>query len=731
MFKKVNLVRLCVRACAFPPARKTVAMPRHTRTTTRGDGGCFADGCGAAAEFGMACDGGWRPFLCAAHASPWLDQMVRMAYPLCRGSADGGSCGAIAKYGVDAHTPVPAVLCGAHFARAHGGSTLKRTSQSFCAACHKRANTGMPGAPPACAVLCGKHGDPLGFVDVVSSRCPCGVQASYTHVGADGHGGGTARYYCRACLLAAQAAGALPAGAFRSFAYGCAECTRLGVDRPACVPKKGDVCYKCRSGMPLDARAPSRALRPKGEQHMPRMGVAPASAIAARKAAGLSIRHATQALAYACHAEGCPRNASYGSAPGNFTHCASHARAQTAVDGIARPNQRWRWRCTECEDMAYYRRDAQGTVPTRCRAHVADGMVHARNRHACATCGVHAYVACKGDVCANCAKHTKRIKALEASVQLALEHAGLYAASRDAPLPCAPRDVARNRPDFAWRVRCVASAAATAAAATATGVPLQYYNIVLEVDENEHVNYIAVCEIGRLHALAESFGGEPLIVVRYNPNATISRAKARAALLRGLAAAPAAAHASAAAPAAAAFAAAAAAAAEAAAGTGKADEKDVSVHVRAHARLVALLQTLLALPASAMPPFGFEVHYMGYSADRVTKLHDVQARLYDAAGRGVDWTGDAKGKDAEDDSAEDDSAEDDSAEDNDADDSDAEANDAADSDAEDDNAEDDSAEDDNAEDDNAKDDSAEDDDSDVVEMHHVAAKRRRVAGSCE
>ena len=67
-----------------------------------------------------------------------------------------------------------------------------------------------------------------------------------------------------------------------------------------------------------------------------------------------------------------------------------------------------------------------------------------------------------------------------------------------------PAQCARRRPDFVWELDD------------------EQRVVILEVDEHAHEAYDRRCELARQGELATSYGGRPLILIRFNPDALTS-----------------------------------------------------------------------------------------------------------------------------------------------------------------------------------------------------------------
>lgn len=579
------------------------------------NGGCFWMDCTQAATHGLVIDG-WRPIYCATHAAPFADALVEMAYPTCTYAG----CGALAKF-ADASGTMPPKFCSTEHAGVPKGTVLRPAIQ-FCAACNSRVCCGPSDAPKACCVVCSKHGKVLGFGNVVSTKCVGrgGVPCSH------GRGGGAAiawwgeeggprlhckecvdsdtetyqclvprckecdkaasyalkttnrkmdAVYCLACLTKAAERGVIARTDYHSVAnFLCAECIKRGVPMPRAVHSRDVVCKSCAEDKEPSVRHPTKEGMRKGAVVTPH--TASADAIAAAKAAETGILFGGGG--YMCHADGCTKHAFYGKDNGARAWCVRHAAEATSRDGIPRVYLGARG-CDApgCTVKHASWGPSHHAYPTRCVAHKTDDMVNTTRQHVCASCGSNEFVRRKGAMCCDCRRATGVFKALEESVKCALTDCGMPPSSHDTRVPCAPRSGTRIRPDFVWRVDGGSSGGGD-------------FYVVLEVDEDAHASYVLECEIGRLHQLAESFDGAPLFVVRYNPNAYITRDAAFAIAAN---------HA----------------------------RRREATH--AHAALVALLRRTFT--RRDMPEFGIHVEYMGYPRAHIDKLEGVQTSIYEPA----------------------------------------------------------------------------------------------------
>jgi hypothetical protein len=105
-----------------------------------------------------------------------------------------------------------------------------------------------------------------------------------------------------------------------------------------------------------------------------------------------------------------------------------------------------------------------------------------------------------------------RIKKFEEQMNTWLDEEGIAWSYRDKKLPCAPTT---RYPDYLF-------------------VTSSDHCVLLEVDEHEHQNYVAKCEIARISEILDSIDSSSLHVIRFNPNASGTTAQRRAAVIGAL-----------------------------------------------------------------------------------------------------------------------------------------------------------------------------------------------------
>ena len=94
-------------------------------------------------------------------------------------------------------------------------------------------------------------------------------------------------------------------------------------------------------------------------------------------------------------------------------------------------------------------------------------------------------------------------KKFEQQMETWLKDRGLHWSYSNKKLPCAPTT---RYPDYLF-------------------VASTEHVVLLEVDENEHRNYIASCEVARISEIMDSIGHANLHVIRFNPHAATTTKK--------------------------------------------------------------------------------------------------------------------------------------------------------------------------------------------------------------
>ena len=166
-------------------------------------------------------------------------------------------------------------------------------------------------------------------------------------------------------------------------------------------------------------------------------------------------------------------------------------------------------KCQEenCDRISYYNIDGN-KKPIYCRLHRKDGMIDVKNKR-CKTplCGVYVTNKYEG-YCVNCYSHlfpyrpiTKRYKTKERTVTEFITKE-----FSDKTVLCDKRVVdgcSKRRPDMF--------------------LDLGDQVIIIEVDENQHVEYNCSCENKRIMELSRDVGHRPLVFIRFNPDEYLNK----------------------------------------------------------------------------------------------------------------------------------------------------------------------------------------------------------------
>jgi hypothetical protein len=149
--------------------------------------------------------------------------------------------------------------------------------------------------------------------------------------------------------------------------------------------------------------------------------------------------------------------------------------------------------CSECIEDAYYAY-YNNNYPDKCEKHATDKHFNIVEKP-CNSCGL-IYLLGKNSLCNNCdvfiknREHTK-----EKNIKCYFDENNIKYESYDKTI-----DPSCNlkRPDFV--------------------IDFPLFKIIVEVDENQHKSYAKECEIIRMKQIHQSFGGTPVIFIRYNPD---------------------------------------------------------------------------------------------------------------------------------------------------------------------------------------------------------------------
>jgi len=190
-----------------------------------------------------------------------------------------------------------------------------------------------------------------------------------------------------------------------------------------------------------------------------------------------------------CESNGCPRGATYGFLFNKVTHCSHHKSSNMLHKAKLNPI------CTDCKEPAYYC-DDKSIYPIRCENHKLDTDINIIEKP-CIICGLSYFIPNNLDKCNSCRDYQDPVirHAKELRIGDVLKAANISYKSHDAIPDFA---CSRYRPDYI--------------------IENGLFDIILEVDENQHKSYACECEIGRMIQLHQDFGGVPLVFIRYNPD---------------------------------------------------------------------------------------------------------------------------------------------------------------------------------------------------------------------
>lgn len=207
-----------------------------------------------------------------------------------------------------------------------------------------------------------------------------------------------------------------------------------------------------------------------------------------------------------CVHKKCIDRAYYGKLFTTFTHCGKHKKANMFMK--IKP------KCEKCTQPAYYALD-KSNYPTRCEEHSNKKYTNLIEVP-CIKCGT-SYLLGKTKTCDYCLvpeklQHKKELEIKELFDKHKLKYEGY---DKIVDIDCSLR-----RPDFVF--------------------DMPTFKIVVEVDENQHSSYACECEQTRMIQIHQSFGGTPVLFVRYNPDSfkmnrkkqNIDKKERHAALLR-------------------------------------------------------------------------------------------------------------------------------------------------------------------------------------------------------
>lgn len=188
-----------------------------------------------------------------------------------------------------------------------------------------------------------------------------------------------------------------------------------------------------------------------------------------------------------CQQSGCLQPAKFGKLHEDATHCELHKKKNQYSDNERYP------KCNEvgCGDIAKYAKN-ENSYPTKCAKHCRQDKNVVEKP--CKVCGLeYKKEEMKNGTCEYCRKKTIRGAKESAMKDLLKEHK-IGIATYNKKIKNGSYDY---RPDFF--------------------INKATFNIILEVDENQHKSYDKDCEIKRMYEIhSEALGEIPTIFIRYN-----------------------------------------------------------------------------------------------------------------------------------------------------------------------------------------------------------------------
>jgi len=158
------------------------------------------------------------------------------------------------------------------------------------------------------------------------------------------------------------------------------------------------------------------------------------------------------------------------------------------------PHNKLKSDCAECNPCPHGNHKSRCTEGTCAFIRPSSKCIACRSKLVNRTPGVPST-----HMCAECRAEydVQRIKVFEQQMQGWLDEANIHWSHSNKKLPCAPTT---RYPDYLF-------------------VAGNHHAVLLEVDEHEHQNYVAKCEIARISEFMDSIDHKSLHVIRYNPHA--------------------------------------------------------------------------------------------------------------------------------------------------------------------------------------------------------------------
>jgi hypothetical protein len=192
-----------------------------------------------------------------------------------------------------------------------------------------------------------------------------------------------------------------------------------------------------------------------------------------------------------CIFQDCKTRVRYGPLFKKLIHCGKHKQKNEYFGTKINP------KCLskDCKTQPFYT-NQKDNYPIRCEEHQLPDDINVIEK-SCVNCGLDSFIKTDTKLCDSCFdfKVKKVHKAKETRVKNVLDANSVVYTSYDKVI-----DPSCNiyRPDFV--------------------IDLVKFVIIIEVDENQHKSYPCDCEHIRMISLFQTFGGTPVVFIRYNPD---------------------------------------------------------------------------------------------------------------------------------------------------------------------------------------------------------------------
>jgi hypothetical protein len=194
-----------------------------------------------------------------------------------------------------------------------------------------------------------------------------------------------------------------------------------------------------------------------------------------------------------CEVEDCDIHASFGFLFRTQRWCSKHKKKGSVIRTMINP------KCELCGERAFNLNSKKDSQPKRCEQHKEKEDINISEKP-CTKCGLKFFLREDTDVCDSCYNwfYSKTRKKKQEIVRDFLSVSGMfkYLIGYDQRVE---NGFSNRMPDFVFKF------------------PL--FNLIVEVDENQHKSYPCECEASRMVELHGDFKGEPVVFIRYNPDA--------------------------------------------------------------------------------------------------------------------------------------------------------------------------------------------------------------------